>query len=56
MADDQQQAPEVEGASEQVKRRARRLLELEFGKTYDFDDPTHEWRRLSIENDKESRS
>lgn len=49
MADDQQQAPEVEGASEQGKRRARRLLELEFGKTYDFDDPKHEWRRLFSE-------
>ena len=41
--------PEVEGASEQGKRRARSLLELEFGKTYDFDDPKHEWRRLFSE-------
>jgi len=49
VADDQQEAPEVEGASEQGKRRARRLLELEFGKTYDFDDPKHEWRRLFSE-------
>ena len=49
MADDPQETPEVEGASEQGKRRARRLLELEFGKTYDFDDPRHEWRRLFSE-------
>jgi aquaporin Z len=49
MADDRQEAPEVGGASEQGKRRARRLLELEFGKTYDFDDPKHEWRRLFSE-------
>jgi len=49
MADDRQQAPEAEGASEQGRRRARRLLELEFGKSYDFDDPKHEWRRLFSE-------
>jgi len=49
MADDQQETPEVEGASGQGKRRARRLLELEFGKSYDFDDPKHEWRRLFSE-------
>jgi len=49
MADDRQQALESEGASEQGKRRARSLLELEFGKTYDFDDPKHEWRRLFSE-------
>jgi aquaporin Z len=49
MADDQKETSEVGGASEQGKRRARRLLELEFGKTYDFDDPRHEWRRLFSE-------
>jgi aquaporin Z len=49
MADDPQATLEVEGASEQGKRRARRLLELEFGKTYDFDDPKHELRRLFSE-------
>ena len=42
MADDQQETPEVDDASEQGKRRARRLLELEFGKSYDFADPKHE--------------
>ena len=49
MVDDQQEASEVDDASEQGKRRARRLLELEFGKAYDFDDPKHEWRRLFSE-------
>jgi aquaporin Z len=29
--------------------RRHRLLELEFGKSYDFDDPRHEWRRLFSE-------
>jgi aquaporin Z len=40
-----------EGASgvEQGLRRGRALLELEFGKTWDFDDPAHEWRRLFSE-------
>jgi len=49
MADDQQETPEVMSASEQGKRRAHGLLELEFGKSYDFDDPKHEWRRLFSE-------
>jgi aquaporin Z len=49
MADDQQETPEVMSASEQGKHRAHGLLELEFGKSYDFDDPRHEWRRLFSE-------
>ena len=41
-------APSAEGMSgvEQGRRRARSLLELEFGRAWDFDDPAHEWRRL----------
>ena len=29
--------------------RGRRLMELEFGKSDDFDDPGREWRRLFSE-------
>jgi aquaporin Z len=39
----------VVSAPDQAKRRAGRMLELEFGKTWDFDDPAHEWRRLFSE-------
>ncbi len=36
-------------ASEAARHRAAGLLELEFGKSWDFDDPRHEWRRLISE-------
>ena len=39
----------VVNAPDQAKRRAGRMLELEFGKSWDFDDPSHEWRRLFSE-------
>ncbi len=44
-------APSAEGMSgvEQGRRRARSLLELEFGRAWDFDDARHEWRRLFSE-------
>jgi len=48
MADDQQQGPEAMGMSEEAGRR-HRLLDLEFGKSGDFDDPSQEWRRLFSE-------
>ncbi len=42
-------APEVPDRIEAARRRGRSLLELEFGKAWDFDDPAHEWRRLIAE-------
>jgi aquaporin Z len=42
-------APENPERIDAAKRRGVRLLELEFGKTWDFDDPKHEWRRLFSE-------
>jgi aquaporin Z len=38
----------VNGVQDGLKR-GRNLLELEFGKSWDFDDPSHEWRRLFSE-------
>jgi aquaporin Z len=49
MADDQQHMPETTPLQEEVARRTHHRLELEFGKSYDFDDPKHEWRRLFSE-------
>src|SRR3974390_2461632 len=46
---DAQVRPEEPDRKEAAKRRGRALLELEFGKTFDFDDPSHEWRRLFSE-------
>ncbi len=48
MADHQVQVEQADGI-EEAKRRGRALLELEFGKAVDFDDPRHEWRRLFSE-------
>lgn len=36
-------------ATQAAHRRAAGLLELEFGRRWDFDDPRHEWRRLFSE-------
>ena len=41
--------PPTVGEDEGVRRRGHRLLELEFGATGDFDDPSQEWRRLFSE-------
>ena len=49
MAEEKREDAEVTGGSAAGRRRARALLELEFGKTWDFDDPKHEWRRLFSE-------
>ena len=49
MAEEKQGSPELTGGAAEGRRRARALLELEFGKTWDFDDPKHEWRRLFSE-------
>jgi aquaporin Z len=35
--------------AQEVERRAHHRLELEFGRSYEFDDPKHEWRRLFSE-------
>jgi aquaporin Z len=49
MAGNEQLRAPAGGATEAGRRRASRLLELEFGKSWDFDDPKHEWRRLFSE-------
>jgi len=49
MTDDQQQGAEAMGMSGEVARRRRGLLDLEFGRKGDFDDPSQEWRRLFSE-------
>jgi len=49
MADDQQHMPETTPLQEEVARRTHRHMELEFGRSGDFDDPSHEWRRLFSE-------
>jgi len=49
MTDDRQQAPELTPLQQENARRTHHRLELEFGKSYDFDDPKHEWRRLFSE-------
>jgi aquaporin Z len=46
---DEQAGPAVPDGMEVARSRGRRLLELEFGKAVDFDDPRHEWRRLFSE-------
>jgi aquaporin Z len=48
MAQDQHIAAPT-GKSEEVERWAHRHMELEFGKSGDWDDPKHEWRRLFSE-------
>ena len=35
--------------TETARRRAESMLQLEFGRRWDFDDPSHEWRRLFSE-------
>jgi aquaporin Z len=49
MAGEQQQTPEPTPSQQEVARRAHHRLELEFGRSSDFDDPRHEWRRLFSE-------
>ncbi len=41
--------PQRDIAIQAARRRASGLLELEFGRSWDFDDPSHEWRRLVSE-------
>jgi aquaporin Z len=48
MAQDQHIAAPT-SMSEEVERWAHRHMELEFGKSGDWDDPKHEWRRLFSE-------
>ena len=43
------EGPRPDGAIAAARRRETGLLELEFGKSWDFDDPRHEWRRLFSE-------
>ena len=48
--DNNQADPGNDGdGSNRARRRAAALLELEFGRGFDFDDPRHEWRRLFSE-------
>jgi aquaporin Z len=49
MADDQQQTPELTPTQQEIARRTHHRLELEFGRSADWDDPRHEWRRLFSE-------
>ncbi len=49
MAEQKAEGTRAAGGAEQGLRRGRALLELEFGKAWDFDDPAHEWRRLFSE-------
>ena len=49
MAEEKREGTEVTSGSAADLRRGHALLELEFGKTWDFDDPKHEWRRLFSE-------
>ena len=49
MADDQPQTRELTPMEQEVARRSHHRLELEFGKSADWDDPSHEWRRLFSE-------
>jgi aquaporin Z len=46
---DAQQTHELTPLEQDVKRRTHHRLELEFGRSYEFDDPKHEWRRLFSE-------
>ncbi|WP_081882125.1 MIP/aquaporin family protein [Cryobacterium sp. MLB-32] len=49
MAAHQKDEPENIGAVDQARRRASAMAALEFGRSYEFDDPRHEWRRLFSE-------
>lgn len=49
MADDPTSRPEAASVSDEVTLRTHHRLELEFGKSADWDDPRHEWRRLFSE-------
>lgn len=49
MASHEKDEPEHVGNIDQARRRASALVALEFGRTSDFDDPHHEWRRLFSE-------
>ena len=49
MADDQRENPAAPSAAQEMELRSRRRLELEIGKSGDFDDPSQEWRRLFSE-------
>ncbi|MEI6452802.1 MAG: aquaporin, partial [Actinomycetes bacterium] len=49
MTDDQQQGAEATSMSAEAERRRRGLVDLEFGISGDFDDPSQEWRRLFSE-------
>ena len=49
MADDQRENPAALSAAQEMELRSRRRLELEIGKSGDFDDPSQEWRRLFSE-------
>jgi aquaporin Z len=49
VAEQTQKGAEPAGLSTEGRRRTAGLLELEFGKGWDFDDPKHEWRRLFSE-------
>ncbi len=49
MADDVNGRPASGSVSEEVARRTHRHMELEFGKSGDFDDASQEWRRLFSE-------
>ena len=49
MVDDVNGRPASGSVSEEVARRTHRHMELEFGKSGDFDDASQEWRRLFSE-------
>ena len=46
---DVQKTHELTPLEQDVQRRTHHRLELEFGKSADWDDPSHEWRRLFSE-------
>ncbi|MBB5640731.1 MIP/aquaporin family protein [Cryobacterium roopkundense] len=49
MAHHQRDEPGAGGNVDQAGRRASTHLALEFGRSFDFDDPRYEWRRLFSE-------
>jgi aquaporin Z len=49
MARDLTGKPSAASVSDEVARQTHRHMELEFGKSGDWDDPRHEWRRLFSE-------
>ena len=49
MAEEQSGQPARDSVAEEVAGRTHHRLELEFGKSADWDDPSHEWRRLFSE-------